>query len=354
MRRKITILLVIGVSIALFTGVGLFFYSCAGAGGETGNPQLYVGGYNSANETAAVYVVKPDAKEVVKTIDLPGTAQPDWLTISPDGKKLYCSSTAESKVYIIDAETNTYEKSVSVCPNPKGIAFTPDGSKAVVGCFYDLSIIDVATGSYTNNDLDATISGFFGQIGGIQVHPTNNKLYAAVDDGYIAYSNVAGSATVTRQLAASVSLADIAVSSGGDNLYTSAEGTNYIVICTINSGDGSVAVQNEGLHSAVVYFDNIALSPDNKLLYMERSCASDIDYVETSNPTNVQVLDIAYLGIPEYGQRDVVFSSDSSLAFVLFGSISVHKIVVVNTKKKTVEGAIDLPENEYLSLVYAE
>jgi YVTN family beta-propeller protein len=354
MKRKLLLLLVASLSVLLGGGSVLFFMSCTGGGGETGNPQLYVGGYNSANETAAVYVVKPDAKEVVKTIDLPGTAQPDWLTISPDGKKLYCSSTAESKVYIIDAETNTYEKSVSVCPNPKGISFTPDGSKAVVGCFYDLSIIDVATGSYTNNDPDATISGFLGQIGGIQVHPTNNKLYAAVDDGYIAFSNVAGSATVTKQLAASVSLADIAVSSGGDNLYTSAQGTNYIVICTINSGDGSVAVQNEGLHSAVVYFDNIALSPDNKLLYMERSCASDIDYVETSNPTNVQVLDIAYAGIPEYGQRDVVFSSDSSLAFVLFGSISVHKIVVVNTKNKTVEGAIDLPENEYLSLVYTE
>jgi len=357
-KNRLLVYVTIGIALMLGAGGVLFFSGCTGGGGAAIDPRLYVGGYHEINETAAIYVVKPEAKEVIKTIDLPSIARPDWLTISPDGKKLYCSSGSESKVYIIDTETNTYVKSVVVCPQPKGIAFTPDGTKAVVGCNYDLSIIDVATGSYTNNDPEATISGFLGQIGGIQVHPTNNKLYAAVDDtpdGYIAYSNVLGGEIVTRTLTApSDSLVDIAIHSDGSKLYTSAQGRNYIQILNINSSDGSVDGLTEPFHSATVYFDNITLSPDNRLLYIERACASDIDYVETSSPTEVQVLDITYEGIPEYGQRDIAFSSDSSRAFVLFGSLDIHKIVVVNTVKGTVEGAIDLPVSEYPSLVYTQ
>jgi hypothetical protein len=72
-------------------------------GGKTSEPTIYVGGY----DTAKIYVIGPEAKDIVTTINLPAVAQPDWLTLSPDNKKLYCSSYnpalelgEQSRVYI--------------------------------------------------------------------------------------------------------------------------------------------------------------------------------------------------------------------------------------------------------------
>ncbi|UCB45652.1 MAG: hypothetical protein JSV25_15835, partial [Spirochaetota bacterium] len=149
MKKKLLLTVVISVTMLLAGGSAIFFLSCTGEGGETtSEPALYVGGY----DTAKIYVIGPEAKDIVTTIDLPVNAKPDWLTLSPDGKKLYCSSDnpladpIESHVYIIDTETNTYEKSVEVCNSPRGIAFTPDGSIAAVACMVDIALIDATDG----------------------------------------------------------------------------------------------------------------------------------------------------------------------------------------------------------------
>ena len=228
------------VSVVLFFVLvsSIIFMSCDQAAEITA--RLYVGGYS----TAKIYVINPDLEELVTTIDLPEGAEPDWLTLSPDNTKLYCSwknQGGQGMVYIVDTVTDTYEKEVAVCPSPEGIAFAPDGTKAVVGCYYDMSIIDVATGTY--NYTDGTISGFMTQTHGIEIHPTNNKLYAAMDTGLVVYAPVEGSDTVSSYAVgdSSTSVIDVAIHPDGNAIFaTGLLNPDAYVKLNVNQSTGSL------------------------------------------------------------------------------------------------------------------
>jgi YVTN family beta-propeller protein len=325
----------------------MVFIGCEN-GGEDGKGTLYVGGYN----TGKIYVIDADLEELVTTIDLPEGAQPDWLTLSPDNTKLYCSSSSQNRVYIIDATTDTYDKEVIVCPSPQGIAFTPDGTKAAVGCFYDLSIIDVATGTYVNNDVDATIRGFSDQINGMEVHPTNNHLYAALSSGSVMYAPVAGTDAVDTYAvgSGSESLLDVAISIDGSRLYVSENARSNIEIADISSGDGSLAY-NGVVTNPSAYYGRLTLSPNGARLYASRYCASRIDYMSTSGTPSMSSFDIQYDG-NNYGQKDIALSEGGSVAFVLVGHTQFHTIVILDTTSGSQLGTIELPQCQANSIVY--
>jgi DNA-binding beta-propeller fold protein YncE len=265
---------------------------------------------------------------------------------------IFRSSASQNIVYIVDTVTDTYEKEVAVCPTPHGIAFTPDGSKAVVGCYYDLSIIDVATGTYVNNDPDATISGFLAQISGIGVHPTNNRLYAAIGSGFVAHALVAGSATVSTYspLSASGALMDVAISKDGNTLYVTEAYQGTLEIADINAGDGSLAHNSEAANPSA-YYGRLILAPNGEKLYISRYCASQIDYMNTSGTPAMSTFDIQY-NSNTYGQRDIALSDDGSVAFVLVGHSFFHTIVVLDTTNGSILGTITLPPSEANSIVY--
>ena len=124
---------------------------------------------------------------------LPAGVQPDWLTLSPDGKSLYLSAYNQAQVHVIDTVTNSYNTFINVCPTPMGIAFTPDGSKALVrhGQFGgDIAMIDTGTLSY-NYDTTDTIGLVFGEGDIAEIHhavvPGGNALgqhAAAVEQAF--------------------------------------------------------------------------------------------------------------------------------------------------------------------------
>src|SRR6478736_4065311 len=92
----------------------------------------------------AVAVLDTVTNQVLKTI--PVTA-PDGLIITPNGKKVYVSSTDTGTVKVIDTANDTIAGSIDVGEKPAGIAVTPDGSRVVVsvGGAGELSIIDTST-----------------------------------------------------------------------------------------------------------------------------------------------------------------------------------------------------------------
>jgi len=342
-----------GLSLALLMG-------CEGGSIAT----LYVGGF----ATGKIYAINPNSKELITTIDLPVGAQPDWLTLSPDNKKLYCSSNfidgSNPRVYVIDTETNTYEGEVNVGSSPRGIAFTPDGSKATVVCTggSDIALIDAATLTY-NKDISDTIYGFSGS-GGIAIHPTINKLYAAETNGGVGVADVQGGASISyyRPARPSGSLIDVAITSDGTSLfatghyYWSGSADAYLDF-SLSQADGSITGESvKEIGGYMANLGRITVRPDDQVVYAPILSESLIDYFTTADPSTVWDIDVSAHVSGYYGPRHIAFSDDSKFGFVLIDDYgdgpTDDLIVVLHTSDNSIVGTIDLPECDPKSIVY--
>jgi len=114
----------------------------AASGTATPHRKAYVGLFGDQK----VAVLDTVTQRVVKTI--PVTA-PDGLVITPDGKKVYVSSTDSGSVKVIATDEDTLTASIDVGAKPAGLAITPDGTRVVVsvGGADEAVIIDTSTDS---------------------------------------------------------------------------------------------------------------------------------------------------------------------------------------------------------------
>jgi DNA-binding beta-propeller fold protein YncE len=354
------------LKLALFTLVlimaasALFIFLGCDDAGELLAGTLYVGGYS----TDKVYVVDVTQLRVVQTIDLPGGAEPDWLTLSPDGKSLFISAYNQAQIHIIDTDTNSYKTAVDVCPTPTGIDFTPDGSIALVRhgtSGNDVALIDTQTLSYdSNND---TIWGVYGS-GGIAVHPTLNKFYApgkdaSLTNNQVHVSDITGNATpASYAVSHTNTMKDIEIAADGSSLFVSGVGQiDVIHFFDVNTADGSIqshiTKEMEHERSDNDYQGKMRLTPDNTRLYIGAYSACVLDYIELSNIVTSNSIDlIDYTDIGN-GPRDVVFSSGSSFGFVLIDGPD-DLIVVIRTSDDSVIDTILLPNCDPRSLAYKQ
>ena len=343
--------------VMIVAAVSLVIFSSCDSSGELLAGTLYVGGYS----TDKVYVVDVEKKEVVQTIDLPAGVQPDWLTLSPDATKLFCSAINLYQVHVIDTTTNTYVDAVNVCESPKGIAFTPDGSIAAVVQEFDISLIDVGTLTY-NNDPSDTIDGVRGT-GGIAIHPTLNKLYLPGKDfptstiNQVFTSDIVGNATpVGYTIVHSSNLRDVEITADGSILFVSGVGTiDVIHFLDLITSDGSIhshiSKDMEHIRSDNDYSGKMGLIPDNTKLYIGAYSSSMLDYIELSNIATRESIDLADYTNLGTGPRDIAFSPGSSYAFVLIDGTD-DLIIILKTSDDSVIDTISLPNCDPRSLVY--
>jgi YVTN family beta-propeller protein len=111
-----------------------------------------------------------------------GTASPEGLAVSPDGKTLVVALNAADSAVVVNLETLA-QNVVAVGRYPNGVTFDHQGN-AYVSNEYDgtVSVIDTATHSVA-----ATISGLGGELGDLASHPegmvadpVRNQIYVAV------------------------------------------------------------------------------------------------------------------------------------------------------------------------------
>jgi len=113
-----------------------------------------------------------------------GTANPEGLAVSPDGKTLVVALNAADRAVIVDLQT-LEQTVVSVGTYPNGVIFDHQG-RAYVSNEYDgtVSVIDTAARSVV-----ATISGFGGVLGDLASHPEGMVLDPVRDRIYVAVTN---------------------------------------------------------------------------------------------------------------------------------------------------------------------
>jgi YVTN family beta-propeller protein len=106
--------------------------------GEPVGRKAYIGLFGDS----AIAVLDVDHEAVVKTI--PVTA-PDGLIVTPDGEKVFVSSTDTGMVKVIATDTDEVTASIDVGAKPAGLAITPDGKLLVVavGGADEAVIVDV-------------------------------------------------------------------------------------------------------------------------------------------------------------------------------------------------------------------
>jgi YVTN family beta-propeller protein len=77
----------------------------------------------------SIAVLDTVTKRVVKQIPV---SAPDGLIVTPDGKKVYVSSTDTGSVKVITTADDSLTASIDVGAKPAGVSVTPDGSRVLV------------------------------------------------------------------------------------------------------------------------------------------------------------------------------------------------------------------------------
>ncbi|MBT8247468.1 MAG: YncE family protein [Acidimicrobiia bacterium] len=106
--------------------------------------------YISQMETASVYEIDAETKEVLRQISTGGV----WtkvMVLSPDEQTLWASNWVSNDVSEIDLATGEVRRKLSTVRTPRGLFVTPDGAKLYVAGFASgqLQVFDLATGEGT-------------------------------------------------------------------------------------------------------------------------------------------------------------------------------------------------------------
>jgi DNA-binding beta-propeller fold protein YncE len=106
--------------------------------------------YISQMETASVYEVDADTKEVLRQMSTTGV----WtkvMVLSPDEQTLWASNWVSNDVSEIDLSTGEVRRKLRTVATPRGLYVTPDAAKLYVAGFAagELQVFDLATGEGT-------------------------------------------------------------------------------------------------------------------------------------------------------------------------------------------------------------
>jgi len=324
------------LAVILAGVVMLLLVSCApgSSGGEEEQAQrLYVG------DLRKVIVLDPVSKSLVTTISVPSVGLLEWLAVRPDGRKLYASSHDSNSLVIFNTDSNTVSISLDIDIGPRGIAFNASGNTAVVArfdTFSDWGVVDVIdTGT-------ESVSGSFHtsaweSLAGVDVHPLYDRVYAAGAGGtlyHIDLASVSGSPLVDYY--PSMNVFDVEVVPTEARLYVAGGGPDL----------GDITTDTNGVPTGTTIYPRTSpAASDNrlrlswngqKLYWTNRGSVGPLDEIDRSDPATMTPIDLS-----PGDSADVVFSSDSSKAYVL--SETDMKIYVIDTATRTVVDNFAIP-----------
>ena len=112
-----------------------------------------------ADGKGIAYVADRQANKIVRlragadkltVLDSAKLNEPHGLALSPDGKTLYATSVADHELVAFDTETMFPRWRLELAVEPRSVAVSPDGSKAIVGFLTTGAVASVELGSTPN------------------------------------------------------------------------------------------------------------------------------------------------------------------------------------------------------------
>ncbi len=186
-----------------------------------------------------------------------GTAQPEGLAVSPDGRYLVVALNAADDAVVVDLRTHT-QTVAPVGRYPDGVVFDPQG-RAYVSNEYDgtISVIDPQSAKVT-----ATITGLGGALGDLASHPegmaadprrpllyvavTNRDLVATVDTTTHTVTHLI---SVARAQGLGTAPTNLAVSPNDSTLYASDAGEDAIAVISLSKRPRAFADRRHRVYS---------------------------------------------------------------------------------------------------------
>lgn len=190
----------------------------------------------------------------VTTIDVGGNNRhPDFVAMSPDGRKAYVASSSSYTplahlLYVVDVLTHTVTLSMDVGAYPKGLAVLPDGSKLYVAGYTGLvpgglpgiTIVDTGT-----NGIDAKIP--FGTMPfAVAVLPDSSKVYVTDYDSNTVTVIDTASQTISQTITVGQWPGGLAVHPDGTRVYVANEFDKSISIIDTSTNNVTETISLPG------------------------------------------------------------------------------------------------------------
>jgi YVTN family beta-propeller protein len=320
--------------------------------------------------TSAVTVTVANAPQTTIAV---GTSPVDVAVTGVSGSRAYVSNYYDNTVSVIDTNTNTVIKTISVGASPYNLAASPDGTHVYVANqkANTVSVIDTNTNMVVDTiavpvERPQPGIGRFSYVYDVAVSPDGRYVYVTgtagsgftSTDGTVSVIDTTTHA-VSGPYAAGPAATGIAVSPDGSRLYVATElwNSNIMVMDT-----ATMAVIGTVFVGESYYPIDGVFTPDGTRLYMITGVQGEAAQtngpavmVIDTDPRNVTTHNTVIAGFSDYdlfggdfdAPSDVTFSPDGSRAYVV--GTGGNKIAVIDTSTNAVVGHITTNLSQYNS-----
>jgi|GEM_PF-2624795 len=334
---------VLGIAASI---IGIMFITGCGEGltsSGNGSPVPGLGTiYVSDSDDDCIYVYNLNTNSTA-TVELPSSASPNWMALSPDKQKLYCSDTGSGKLHVISLSPLTYEAGITCNVLPAqptyGIAFPRNSNCIFVTNGWDVSVIDLD--DYTYHGFVYGTGGST-QLYGIASHPIQNKIYTAKKTDNKILTSTATWSVSPSTLVDVDTPHDLAINSDGSRLFASCNSPTRVVV--ISTEAATIISSSETPFGG--NYTRIKLAPDGQTLFVGCRSYSYIDYAAVSDTLAMHTITLE----SGHDSIDFDFYPDSSRILIL--SEDDPKVLIYSISSMSKEAEIDLPSSGVTSIVY--
>jgi YVTN family beta-propeller protein len=218
--------------------------------------RLYISIFDQARTIAAVSVLDTTTNQIVATI--PVRTRPFRAAVTPDGRLLYVPNHDSGTVSVIDTQTLKLVNEIQVPPNPHWIEFSKDGTRAYTANHESnvIGVLDVATSKV---------------IAAIPVGKSPHALAVHPTRPLVANVNYEGNSVSMIDTGTNTVTATIPVGKSPQSIRWTADGRFAYVV---NNDDNTVSVIDGATNQVTATIPtgpsptNVALLPNDRLAYV--------------------------------------------------------------------------------------
>ncbi|HEY8466584.1 MAG TPA: PKD domain-containing protein [Solirubrobacterales bacterium] len=220
-------------------------------------------------DSGTIYAVATRSHEILAQI--PGPAGAYDIAISPRGDLAYVTSMIEG-VRAIDTSEDKPLGPVEAGYQPLGVAFAPDGERAYVTNYQDISVIDAETHEEVERITDDGMSDLLG----MAITPDGKTLYVANADKDNVLAIDTDTGDVIATIAVGPSPRSIAITPDGKRAYVA----NWLsdMVSVIDTKTNAV----EATITAGTYPSGISTTPDGKRVYVTNWKRGTVTVIDTT------------------------------------------------------------------------
>jgi YVTN family beta-propeller protein len=322
---------VIGLALLAYTGYYAWTTLTSAGTAPTAAPSTSAAAPPSAESPAAPPETPPSVAASVPIPSLgatiPAGDTPGFVVVSPSGRQAYIANRAAGVVTVLDTSVNKVTATIPVPAGPpQYLSFSPDGRKVYVSIWNDArTIAAVGVLDTTTNTIVANIP--------VRTRPF---LAAVTPDGKLLYvpnhdsGTISVIDTVTNTLTTEIKVAPnphwVEFSKDGSRAYTANHESNLIsVIDTSNNTVVAEVPVQTSPHS-------VAVHPDRPLVANVNYDSNSVTMIDTNTEQVVATIPVGQ------NPQDITWSPDGRFAYV--ANVNGNSVSVINAESMTVTATL--------------